>query len=166
MERYRAFVNRITTEEIVIDANSEREARNRLHEQLGKREGEAESALQYILAGPRGRWSVSDVSRPSSVVDVDQSDTTQLAIGDVHVYLRKRLLDSLDLAQTLAICNTADDLANLMGMEVEDVVDTLEYFNQCKGFSTFVHRARRALDCQEVFEELLQQDDEDEVVEA
>lgn len=149
---YKAFISRLSVEEITIKAGSRRRALEELRKRVAL-EKNTGPVLHYALA-KRGKLpDISSTFHQRNILSLRAAKPPRANVNNVL----ERLFDDLEkcwvIVEALAFCKTTEDLAIEWDESIEEVLSSRDYPDEYRAFMTYIESARRALSLPDVMGE-------------
>ena len=150
MQSYKAFISRLSIEEVMISAASENEAWTKLSK-LGQ-STEAGIAVQYTLAEPDGLPQVHHNFERLNLRQLKAARLPHSNAADVLKFMHNELAKTWVVAEALANGMTTEDLAFDQESSTAEILASRDYIDEYHAFMQFIVFARRALDLPDLLE--------------
>ena len=150
---YKAYISRLSVDEITIAAKSRTQAMDKLR-QLAATDKEASTVLHYALAKRNRVSHIQHHFKPQNTLSLKAARPPHASAADVLRFLADELSKSWIVIEALATaCLTTEDLAIEQDSSVGEVLASRDYEGEYDAFMHYIVSARRALNLPDVLVE-------------
>lgn len=148
--KFTAFLNKVSTEEVTIEAETKSEAEAQLRKLIAERTGASSAVLRFALIEAKGDTDFGYGVRLQQSEGLSASYLPKPTPKAMHAYFLDDLVKSLSVVEALAHCSTTEDLVIDRESDVDEVLASRDYEEEYNAFMSYILFARRALNLPDV----------------
>ena len=152
--KFKAFLNKISTEEVTIEAETTREAMAQLRKLSEESTGASSAVLRVALIDGNGGTDLDYGIRFQQKEHLAASPFPEPTANAMHGYFLDELVKRLSVVEALAHCSTTKDRAIEQERDVEEVLASRDYVEEYEAFMNYILFARRAMNLPDVLSEV------------
>ena len=157
--KFTAFLNKVSTEEITIEADTRSKAMTELRKLIKERTGALNAVLAFALSDAKGDTDFGNNVRLQEKEGLTASKLPKPTTKAMHAYFLDELTKSLSVIEALAHCATTEDLVIDRESDVDEVLASRDYEEEYDVFMNYILFARRAMNLPDVLSDPGEEDE-------
>lgn len=158
--KFTAFLNKVSTEEVIIEAETKSEAKTQLRKLIEERTGASSAVLRVALADEKGATDFGYGIKFQHLEELAASSSPTATAKAMHRYFLDELVKSLSVMEALAHCSTTEDLVIDRESDINEVLASRDYEEEYDTFMNYILFARRAMNLPDVLSEPGEEDED------
>ena len=158
--KFTAFLNKVSTEEVTIEADTRSKAMTELRKLIKERIGASSAVLAFAMTDAKGDTDFEYAVRLQQTEGLTASKLPKPTTKAMHAYFLDELTKSLSVIEALAHCATTEDLVIDRESDVNEVLASRDYQEEYDAFMSYILFARRAMNLPDVLSEPGEEDED------
>nr|CAD6596128.1 hypothetical protein RKHAN_00220 [Rhizobium sp. Khangiran2] len=151
--KFTAFLNKVSTEEVTIEADTRSKAMTELRKLIKDRIGASSAVLAFAMTDAKGDTDFEYAVRLQQTEGLTASKVPKPTTKAMHAYFLDELTKSLSVIEALAHCATTDDLVIDRESDVDEVLASRDFQEEYDTFMSYILFARRSMNLPDVLSE-------------
>lgn len=157
--KFTAFLNKVSTEEVTVEAETKSKAMTELRKLIKERTGESNAVLAFAMTDAKGDTDFGYNVRLQQKEGLTAWKFPKPTTKAMHAYFLDELVKTISVTEALAHCSTTEDLVIDRESDVDEVLASRDYQEEYDAFMSYILFARRAMNLPDVLSEPGEQDE-------